>query len=94
MHLHLPPGYHAHLDPEFLVLGRTDGSVVARFSCPGLVAEEVERAAWEDYGDAGGGCPRAVPLACVVALPLLVLALFVGRLARPKLSAASIAAPN
>ena len=83
MHLHLPPGYHAHLDPEFLVLRRTDGSVVARFSCRGLVAEEVERTAWEDYGDdAGGGCPRAVPLACV-ALPLLVLALFLGRLARP-----------
>ena len=55
VHLHLPPGYQAHLDPEFLVLGRTDGSVVARFSARGLVAEEVERAAWEDYGDAGGG---------------------------------------
>ena len=55
LHLHLPPGYHAHLDPEFLVLGRTDGSVVARFSCRGLVAEEVERAAWEDYGDDAGG---------------------------------------
>ena len=94
MHLHLRPGYHAHLDPDVLVLRRTDGSAVARFSARVLVAEEVERAAWEDYGDAGGGCPRAVPLACVVALPLLVLALFVGRLARPKLSAASIAAPN
>ena len=55
MHLNLPPGYHAHLDPEFLVFGRTDGSVVARFSSRGLVAEEVERAAWEDYGVAGGG---------------------------------------
>ena len=55
VHLHLPPGYHAHLDPEFLVLGRTDGSAVARFICRGLVAEEVERAAWEDYGDDAGG---------------------------------------
>jgi hypothetical protein len=55
LHLNLPPGYHAHLDPEFLVLGRTDGSVVARFSGRGVVAEEVERAAWEDYGDAAGG---------------------------------------
>ena len=55
MHLNLPPGYYAHLDPEFLVLGRTDGSVVARFSSRGLVAEEVERAAWEDYGDDAGG---------------------------------------
>jgi hypothetical protein len=55
LHLRLPPGYHVHLDPEFLVLGRTDGSVIARFSGRGLVAEEVERAAWEDYGDAGGG---------------------------------------
>jgi hypothetical protein len=54
LHLNLPPGYHAHLDPEFLVLSRTDGSMVARFSGRGLVAEEVERAAWEDYGDAGG----------------------------------------
>ena len=57
MHLNLPPGYQAHLDPEFLVLGRTDGSVVARFSVRGLVAEEVERVAWEDYGNAGGGLP-------------------------------------
>ena len=55
MHLNLPPGYQAHLDPEFLVLGRTDGSVVARFSGRGLVAEEVERAAREDDGDASGG---------------------------------------
>src|SRR5215208_318147 len=30
-----------------------------------------------------GSCPQAVPLACVVALPLGVLALFLGRLARP-----------
>jgi hypothetical protein len=82
LHLNLPPGYHAHLDPEFLVLGRTDGSVVARFSSRWLVAEEVERAAWEDYGVAGGGSPQALPLACLVALPLLVLALFLGRLAR------------
>ena len=82
LHLHLPPGYHAHLDPEFLVLSRTDGSVVARFSSRGLVAEQVERAAWEDHGNAGGSCPQAVPLACAV-LPLLVLALFLGRLARP-----------
>jgi len=45
LHLNLPPGYHAHLDPEFLGLGRADGSVVARFSGRGLAAEEVERAA-------------------------------------------------
>jgi hypothetical protein len=60
LHLKLPPGYHAHFDPEFLVLGRTDGSVVARFSGRGLVAEEVERAAWEDYGDAGGGLSQSL----------------------------------
>jgi hypothetical protein len=59
LHLNLPPGYHAHLDPEFLVLRRTDGSVVGRFSCRGLVAEEVERAAWEDYTDAGGGLTQS-----------------------------------
>ena len=46
LHLRLPPGYHAHLDPDVLVLGRADGSVVGRFNGPGLVAEEVERAAW------------------------------------------------
>ena len=59
MHLRLPPGYHAHLDPDVLVLGRTDGSVVARFSGQGLVAEEVERAAWEDYGAAGAGLSQS-----------------------------------
>jgi hypothetical protein len=59
LHLNLPPGYQAHLDPEFLVLSRTDGSVVARFSGRGVVAEEVERAAWEDYGDASGGLSRS-----------------------------------
>jgi hypothetical protein len=59
LHLRLPPGYHAHLDPDVLVLGRTDGSVVARFSGQGLVAEEVERAAWEDYGAAGGGLSQS-----------------------------------
>ena len=48
--LHLPPGYHAHLDPDVLVLRRADGSQVALFSSRGLVAEAVEQAAWEDYG--------------------------------------------
>ena len=49
------------------------------------MAEELERLAWEDYGDdAGGGlCPKAVPLAWVIAIALVVLALFDGRLARP-----------
>jgi hypothetical protein len=50
VHLRLPPGYHAHLDPDVLVLERADGSVVARFSGRSFVAEGVERAAWEDYG--------------------------------------------
>ena len=40
-----------------LVLERADGSVVGRFNGPGLVAEEVERAAWEDYGGAAGRRP-------------------------------------
>jgi hypothetical protein len=85
LHLNLAPAYHAHLDRESLVLGRTDGSVVERFSGRGFVAEELERLAWEDYGDdAGGGlCPKAVPLAWVIAIALVVLALFDGRLARP-----------
>jgi hypothetical protein len=54
LHLRLPPGYHAHLDPDVVVLGRADGSVVGRFNGRGLVAVEVERAAWEDYGTAAG----------------------------------------
>ena len=55
MHLRLPPGYYAHLDPDVLVLlGRADGSVVGRFNGRRFVAEEVERAAWEDYGTAAG----------------------------------------
>jgi hypothetical protein len=60
LHLRLPPGYHAHLDPDVLVLGRADGSVVGRFNSPGLVAEEVEGAAWEDYGAAGRRPPRTM----------------------------------
>ena len=79
MYLRLPPGYHAHLDPDVLVLVRTHGSVVARFTGRGLVAEEVERAAWEDYVAAGGGRSQDVSLAGV-ALPLLVLVLLLGRL--------------
>ena len=55
MYLRLPPGYHAHLDPDVLILRRTDSSVVARFSGQGFVAEEVERVAQEDYVSAGGG---------------------------------------
>jgi hypothetical protein len=62
LHLRLPPGYRTHLDPDVLVLRRADGSVVARFSGRGLVAEEVERAAWEDYGDtAEGPAPSHAP---------------------------------
>ena len=53
MRLRLPSGYHAHLNPDVLVLKRADGSVVARFSGRGFVAEEVERAAWQDYDEAG-----------------------------------------
>jgi hypothetical protein len=55
LHLRLPPCYHAHLDPDVLVLRRADGSVVARFSGRGLVAEAVEQAAWEDHGVAAEG---------------------------------------
>jgi hypothetical protein len=45
VHLRLPPGYHAHPDAEVLILRGPDGSVVARFSGRGFVAEAVERAA-------------------------------------------------
>ena len=62
MRLLLPSGYHAHLNPDVLVLERADGSVVASFSGRGFVAEEVERAVWQDYGEAAGGLSlRRVP---------------------------------
>ena len=52
--LHLPPGYHAFLDPEVLILRRADGSQVAIFSREGFVAERVEQAAWADYDESEG----------------------------------------
>jgi hypothetical protein len=52
--LRLPPGYHVDPDADVLILRRADGSLVARFSGRGFVAEAVERAAWEDYGEAEG----------------------------------------
>ena len=62
MHPRLPPGYRTRFDPDVLVLERTDGSVVARFGVRGLAAEEVERAAREDYGEvAKGASPRHAP---------------------------------
>lgn len=57
--LHLPPGYHAHLDPEVLILRRADGSQVAIFSREGFVAESVEHVARADYDEfeaASGRC--------------------------------------
>ncbi len=54
MRLRLPPGYRAHFYPDVLVLERADGFVVARFSALWFAAEEVERTAWEDYGEAAG----------------------------------------
>jgi hypothetical protein len=48
--LQLPPGYHVDLDADVLVLRRVDCSQVALFSRRGFVAEVVEQAAWEDYG--------------------------------------------
>jgi putative exporter of polyketide antibiotics len=51
------------------------------------VAEELERLAWERTTPTtllAGGSPQAVPLAWVlIALALVVLALFLGRLASP-----------
>ena len=52
LHLHLPPGYHACLDPDVLALRRADRSHVAVFSSWGFVTETVEQAAWEDYAAA------------------------------------------
>jgi hypothetical protein len=48
--VYLPPGYYLdRSDPEVLVLRRGEGSVVARFSAPGYLAESVEQEAWEDH---------------------------------------------
>jgi hypothetical protein len=55
---HLPPGYHASLDPEVLILKRADGSQVALFSREGFVAERVEQAAWADYDESEGASWR------------------------------------
>ena len=57
--LRLPPGYSVHPDPDVLVLRRANGSVVARFSGRGFDAEQVERAAREDHGDATPEDPSA-----------------------------------
>jgi hypothetical protein len=83
LHLGLPSGYRAHFDPDVLVLKRADGSVVARFSGLGFAAEEVERTAWEDHGQAAGDRPIAAPLVGVGASLLDELAFGLGRLARP-----------
>ena len=52
LHLHLPSGYHTHLDPDVLALSRADRTQVALFSSWGFVAEAVEQAAWADYAAA------------------------------------------
>ena len=52
MLLQLPPGYRANPAPDMLTLTRADGSLVALFSIRAFVAEAVEQAAWEDYGEA------------------------------------------
>jgi hypothetical protein len=62
MFVNLPSGYHSYVDAEMLVLSREDGSTVALFSSRGFVAEAVERAAWEDYGEAAEGpVPKPCP---------------------------------
>lgn len=58
LNLHLPPEYHAHFDPEVLILRRADGSQVALFSRVGFVAESVEQAAWADYEESEGASWR------------------------------------
>ena len=48
--MRLPPGYYLdRSDPEVLTLRRAEGTVVARFSASGYVAEAVEREAWKDH---------------------------------------------
>jgi hypothetical protein len=78
LRLRLPPGCRAHFDPDVLVLQSANGSVVARFSGLGFAAEEVERTAGEDCGQAAGAHPLAG-----VGASLLKLAFGLGRLARP-----------
>ena len=49
MELRLPTGYYLERDPDIWTLRRSDGSFVAAFSARGVVAETIERAAWEDH---------------------------------------------
>ena len=61
LYMHLPPGYHAQLNPDVLVLTRADSSQVALFSSRGFVAEDVEQAAWQDYGLRRRSVPSDTP---------------------------------
>jgi hypothetical protein len=44
----LPFGYYVELEPDVLLLRRSDGSLVAAFSARGVDLFEVELAVWED----------------------------------------------
>ena len=49
---YLPSGYRLdETDPYAVVLRRPDGSEVATFSAVGADPREVEKSAWEDFGE-------------------------------------------
>ena len=47
--LDLPTGYRLSRDPDILTLGRSDGSIVARFNSAGANLHELRKAAEQDY---------------------------------------------
>jgi hypothetical protein len=59
--LRLPPGYQLELDPDMLVLLRSDGSAVAAFSSRGVSLEHVEATAWEEAARGQGGDQPQAP---------------------------------
>jgi hypothetical protein len=49
--LDLPAGYWLEINADFLVLHRSDGSIVATFSARGADPSEIEQAARDDADD-------------------------------------------
>jgi hypothetical protein len=49
--MHIEPHYRMDIvsEPGLIILRRSDGSEVAKFSMLGVTLEEIERAAQEDY---------------------------------------------
>ena len=58
----LPDSYYVDRDADVLSLLRSDGSVVARFSVPGVQWSEVVRAAEQDAGSKTHRTARRAPI--------------------------------